>query len=143
MASELLDSDEIVFVISSAHPLAARRTLGARDLTEHPIITSTHTPKAEQRMFVGRVFGRRPPRLEQLQLPLTEAIIDAARAGMGVAVLSEWIASTYLGGSDLVVKRLRGRPLRRPWRMAFRREVAQEAKWLAATLQVAPPRVHV
>jgi DNA-binding transcriptional LysR family regulator len=37
-------------------------------------------------------------------LPLTEAIADAARAGLGVAVLSEWIASGYLGGGDLIAK---------------------------------------
>ena len=137
-----LFSDEVVFVMSSAHPLAARGTLSARDLGEHPLITSTQTPKAEQRWFAGRVFGRTKPRLEHLQLPLTEAIIDAARAGMGIAILSEWIASPYLGGGDLVVKRLRGRPLRRSWRMAFRREVAGEAKRLAAALENAPPRLY-
>lgn len=137
-----LFSDEIVFVMSRAHPLAARGSLTARDLAEHPLITSTQTPKAEQRWFAGRVFGRTKPRLEHLQFPLTEAIMDAARAGMGIAILSEWIASPYLGGGDLAVKRLRGRPLRRPWRMAFRREVAGEAKRLAAALENAPPRVY-
>jgi LysR family transcriptional regulator, regulator for metE and metH len=57
-------------------------------------------------------------------------------------VLSEWIAGPYLGGDDLVVKRLRGRPLRRPWRMAFRREAEGAAKRLAAALEGAPPRVY-
>lgn len=38
-----------------------------------------------------------------MRLPLTEAIVDAARAGMGVAVLSEWTASGYLDDGTLAV----------------------------------------
>ena len=119
-----LFSDEIVFVVAKTHPLAARASITPADLSEQTLITSTQTPKAETLWFLERLFGRARPKLEQLRFPLTEAIIDAARAGMGVAVLSEWIASPYLGGGDLLVKRLRGRPLKRPWRMAFRRESA-------------------
>lgn len=137
-----LFSDEIVFVMSAAHPLARRVALSTRDLCEHPLITSTQTPKAEQRWFFSRVFGRTKPRLQHMQFPLTEAIVDAARAGMGIAILSEWMASPYVVGDDLVVRRLRGKPLRRPWRMAFRREVAAEAKRLASALESAPPRVY-
>ncbi len=137
-----LFSDEIVFVVSSSHPLASRAALSTRDLREHPLITSTQTPKAEQRWFFGHVFGRTKPQLEHLRFPLTEAILDAARAGMGIAILSEWVALPYLGAGDLLVKRLRGKPLRRPWRMAFRREVAAHAKRLATALEGAPPRMR-
>ena len=49
--------------------------------------------------------------------------MDAARAGMGVAVLSEWMASGYVERGDLVVRRLASRPLRRPWRIAYRDEL--------------------
>lgn len=67
---------------------------------------STGTPAAEARWFNARVFGRSRPRVSSLRFPLTEAIVDAARAGMGVAVLSEWIAGSYRDGGDLLVKRL-------------------------------------
>lgn len=137
-----LFSDEIVFVMAAAHPLARRVSLSVRDLCEHPLITSTQTPKAERQWFFSRVFGRTKPRLQHMQFPLTEAIIDAARAGMGIAILSEWMAGPYLVGDDLVVRRLRGKPLRRQWRMAFRREVTAEAKRLAAALENAPPRIY-
>jgi DNA-binding transcriptional LysR family regulator len=87
--------------------LAAQRTLDRTDLVRYPLITSTQTPEPEARWFFTRVFGRTAPRIERLSFPLTEVMMDAARAGMGVAVLSEWIAIPYLTGGDLVVKRLR------------------------------------
>lgn len=142
LVEQPLFSDEIVFLVSAQHPLAARPSLTRRQLSEHPLIISTQTPKPEQRWFLNGVFGRSLPRLEFLHFPLTEAIIDAARAGMGIAVLSEWIASGYLPSSDLVVKRLDGRPLARPWRIAFRREASEGAAVLARALESAAPRVH-
>jgi LysR family transcriptional regulator for metE and metH len=137
-----LFSDEIVFVVSSSHPLAAQHAISVRDLAAYPLITSSQTPKAETRWFFARVFGKTQPRLEHVRFPLTEAIIDATRAGMGIAILSEWIASPYLESGDLVLKRLRGKALRRPWRMAFRADVTDTAKRLAAALEHAAPRAY-
>jgi LysR family transcriptional regulator for metE and metH len=136
-----LFSDEIVFVLAPSHPLAQRPHLTARDLQATTLITS-NTPPAERRWFMTRVFGRRRPKLDFMTLPLTEAIIDAARAGMGVAVLSEWIASTYLGGDDLLAKRFGAEPLRRPWRIAFHPSAADAATRLAGALEGLAPRVY-
>ncbi|MFT3776490.1 MAG: LysR family transcriptional regulator [Minicystis sp.] len=136
-----LFSDEIVFVVSTAHPLARRAHVTAADLTAHPLLTS-NTPEGERRWFLGAVFGRRRPDLSYVKFPLTEAIIDAARAGMGVAVLSEWIASGYLGGEDLVAKRFAKGPLRRPWRIAYRSEAGEAAARLAGALESGAPKLY-
>lgn len=137
-----LFSDEIVFVIAPSHPLAARPSLTQRDLCENPLITS-NTPPSEARWFLASVFGRRRPKLNFVRFPLTEAVVDAARAGMGVAVLSEWMASVYLGAGDVVARRLASGPLQRPWRIAFRREAAAAARRLAGALEGAAPRIDV
>lgn len=136
-----LFSDEIVFVVAPTHPLAERAAIAPADLEHYPVITSSQTPEPERRWFLGRVFGKTRPRLEQLRFPLTEAMLDAARAGLGVAILSEWMALSHLAAGDLAIKRLRGRPLRRPWRIAFRREADAPARQLAAVLARAAPRV--
>lgn len=141
LVEEPLFRDEIVFVVGTTHALARRAALTLADLRAHPLITSTSTPEPERRWFLSRVFGGRPPRVELLRFPLTEAIIDAARAGMGIAAMSEWIATPYLASGDLVAKRLRGRVLERPWRMAYRRESAEPARRLKAALAGAPPRL--
>jgi LysR family transcriptional regulator for metE and metH len=136
-----LFTDEIVFVMSSSHPLADRHALTADDLRIHPVIVSTTISNAERRWFFARVFGVDKPRLAFLSLPLTEAMIDAARAGMGIAILSEWIASSYLGGGDLVVKRFAQGTLARPWRLAYRTEARAVAQKLGAALEGEAPRV--
>jgi LysR family transcriptional regulator for metE and metH len=135
-----LFADEVVFVMAPGHPLAAVPALTRRDLVAHPLITG-RTPPAERRWFLNTVFGRTRPRLRFLEFPLTEAIVDAARAGLGVAVLSEWIASGYLGGPDLVVKRLRAAPLHRAWRLAYHRDAAAPAERLLSALIPEPPRL--
>ncbi len=111
------------------------------DLRRVPWITSTQTPEAEARWFQRRVFGRARPRVEVVRFPLTEAIVDAARAGMGVAIVSEWMASPHASDPSLVVKRLRGRTLHRPRRMAYRRDVAPSARLLATAIEDAAPRL--
>lgn len=134
-----LFSDEIVFVLSSQHPLAHKATLSREDLRRYPLVTSP-SPPDERRWFISNVFGRRRPKLAFQLFPLTEAVVDAARAGLGIAVLSEWIASGYLGGPDLVAKRFSS-GLRRPWRIAYRREFSEAARLLGNVLSGAPPRV--
>ncbi|HYQ18873.1 MAG TPA: LysR substrate-binding domain-containing protein, partial [Polyangiaceae bacterium] len=100
-------------------------------------------PAAEARWFMRAAFGRQRPKLRFLHLPLTEAIMDAARAGMGVAVLSEWMASGYLEHGDLVVRRLAKGPLKRPWRIAYREELGGVAERLKAALVGVAPRLRV
>jgi LysR family transcriptional regulator, regulator for metE and metH len=146
LLEEPLFSDEIVIVLAPRHPLAARTVLRPGDLRAHTILSSTNTPVAESRWYFGQVFGRDAsrvvPRLEVLRLPLTEAVIDAARAGLGLAIMSEWIAEPYLAAGDLVVKRLHGRALRRDWRLAYRPEAAPAARRLSALLRTRAPRLQ-
>lgn len=95
------------------------------------------------RWFTRSAFGRKPPRLHYQRLPLTEAIMDVARAGLGVAVLSEWIAAPHIRPGELVIRRLGSGPLRRPWRFAYRREVQLAALRLFDVLKTAAPRLHI
>lgn len=135
-----LFSDEIVFVVSNSHPLAARPSITTSDLRDFLLITG-NSPPGEAKWFLSSVFGKTPPKLRFTRFPLTEAIVDAARAGMGIAVLSEWIAAPYLDGGGLVIKRLASGPLRRPWRMAFRQDAADIAAELATALAECAPRI--
>jgi len=136
-----LFEDEIVFVLSAAHPLAARPALSRADLRAQPLIASSSAGAAERRWFLRKVFGKQVPRLDFIQLPLTEAIVDVARAGLGIAVLSEWVASAHLG-PDLVTRRLATGPIARPWRIAHRRGHAEVARILAGALAGLAPRVY-
>jgi LysR family transcriptional regulator for metE and metH len=134
-----LFTDEIVFVLAATHPLASRASIGVTDLRKYPLISSTATPEPERQWFQRQVFGRALPRLEGLRFPLTETVVDAARAGMGVAAMSEWVARSYMAAGDLVAKPFRGKRLLRPWRIAYHEGVRARAKQLAVALSGAPP----
>jgi len=142
LREEPLFTDEVVFVMAAQHPLAAQRRITPLQLTGEQLITG-NTPAAEARWFLRAAFGRRRPKLHFLHLPLTEAIMDAARAGMGVAVLSEWVALGYVERGDLVVRRLSKGPLKRPWRIAYRDEQQGVAERLKAALIGFAPRLRV
>jgi LysR family transcriptional regulator for metE and metH len=90
--------------------------------------------------FQKPLYAPREAALQYQVLPLTEAAIDFARAGMGIAVLSEWIAEPHLQRGDLVARRLASGPLRRPWRLVWRKEVEDTALRLWRVLERAAPR---
>lgn len=119
-----LMSDEIVFLLSRAHPLAARPNLTREDLLATPLFTQ-RAPEAEARWFLRAVFGNKRPRLRVNTVPLTEAMVDLARAGMGIAISSEWVVQPYLGRGGFVAKRLDKGPLLRQWRFAWRPELGE------------------
>jgi LysR family transcriptional regulator, regulator for metE and metH len=125
--------------VAASHPLAARKVLTRADLCAHPLLVG-QVPAGEQHWFLTQVFGRQRPRLRFERVPLTEAILDLTRAGLGIAVLSEWVAGPHLGRGDLVVKRLSSGPLQRPWRLAWRREREDVALRLLSALAASAPR---
>ena len=135
-----LFTDEVVFVMAPQHPLSSQHRITPLQLQSEQLITG-NTPAAEARWFMREAFGRRRPKLHFLHLPLTEAIMDAARAGMGIAVLSEWVAQGYVERGDLVVRRLAKGPLHRPWRIAYRDELGPVAERLRAALLGFAPRL--
>jgi len=137
-----LFEDEIVFVVSDSHRLAKRRTLTRDDLAGETLVTSP-TPAAESRWFMKHAFGRKKMQLHFERFPLTEAIIDVTRAGLGVAILSEWIAAPHIERGGLLVKRLSSGPLRRPWRIAWRREHAAAAERLRTALASTVPSARL
>ena len=137
-----LFSDEVAFVLSPRHPLAKRRVLTPSDLRAANLITA-QAPVGEARWFMRAVFGRARPRLSLRYLPLTEAVLDLARAGDGIAVLSEWMASAHLGAGDLVVRRLASGPLLRPWRIAWRKELGAIGERLRDAIAACAPRARL
>lgn len=141
IAERELFADEVVFVVAPSHPYAAKKALTPADLRATTLI-SAESPEAEVRWFLSAVFGRARPKLTFQRLPLTEAILDVTRAGMGVAVMSEWIAAPHLG-SQLHAKRLTSGPLHRPWRLAWRPEVAAAIPRLCAALGHTVPLAQV
>jgi len=135
-----LFADEVVFVMAAAHRLAARPSLTRADLRGEPLLTS-RVPTRDMVWFHKPLAAPREAPLDYQVLPLTEAVVDFARAGMGIGVLSEWVAEPHLKRGDLVARRLASGPIRRPWRLVWRKEVEDVALQLWRVLQNAAPRI--
>lgn len=134
-----LFSDEVVFVVGADHPLSRSKSLTRAQLLAHPLLT-TQASRSEASWFTQKVFGRASTKARYEVVPLTEAVVDMARAGLGVAILSEWVASPYLARGDLVVRRLARGALRRGWSLAWRSDVREAATRLHAVLTATVPR---
>jgi LysR family transcriptional regulator for metE and metH len=118
LVSKPLFEDELLFLVAESHPLAQQPELRPKDLVQHPLLVPT--VRSDDAWFMRTVFGARRPRLTVRRLPITEAIVELARAGMGIGILSEWVAAAYLAAprGGLVARRMRARPLVRRWRLA-------------------------
>lgn len=83
---------------ASKEYLARRPLKGADDLSDHPILTITPGPNVVEAAWVERItFGARPAFVTNM----TMALVEAARAGAGIAVLPR-----FLGDQEPALQRV-------------------------------------
>ena len=108
---ELFD-DELYAVMRKEHPLAHRSFLNPENFGTETLILYTGNRHA----FVEDVLrpaGVTPARLRQVRM--TEAIVELARAGQGIAVLAGWVLNDLVSRHDLVAIRVTRGGYRRRW----------------------------
>jgi LysR family transcriptional regulator for metE and metH len=109
-----LFSDEMVAIVAKGHPLARRRWLTARELAGEHLLLYSSVP--EESFLLRRVLkpaGLKPARVSFIML--TEAMIELARAGVGVGILPRWSAQRAIAGGAVVALAVTRRAMRRQW----------------------------
>ena len=95
---ETLLSDEMVVIMSPAHPWAERRNLPAIELTKEPLIMREEGSGTRQ-IILKHLEGH-GLKLDQLKITLvmgsTEAIKGAVEEGTGVSIMSGWAVRKWL-----------------------------------------------
>ena len=79
----------MVLVVAPDHPLACARFVGGEQLSgEHAILydVSAADREAVRKLLFPQGGGFRPI----TRVPLTEAILEMVKAGMGVSILANW-----------------------------------------------------
>lgn len=112
LAQTALFTDELRLVVPEHHPLARRSHVTAQDLASEQLLT--YAAPREQLDIFTRVFwpaGLEPRRVSPV--PLTEALIELVRGGIGVTALPDWMLPAERHGLHTV--RLTPRGIRRRW----------------------------
>jgi len=121
LARSPLLTDELMLVVPATHALATRRYVTAEDLAQEHLLTYD-APREQLDIFTRVLWpaGIEPQR--QTRVPLTEALIELVRGGVGVTTLPSWILPKKLEGLHMLPLTPKG--IRRRWnavRLASRR----------------------
>jgi len=108
-----LGEDEMVLVMSPRHPLADNRSIKPHDLAQETLLIY---PPREESTLLRKVLapaGVEPFRV--MEIPLTEAIMEMAAAGTGVAFIAQWAAAAYVKTGRIVTRSLCDSGFHRQW----------------------------
>jgi LysR family transcriptional regulator for metE and metH len=122
--------DEMVAITASDHPLAARRWISPRQLAEQHLLIYSSVP--EESFVLRRVLA--PARLTPARLSfimLTEAMVELARAGVGVAVLPRWSAHRAIANGAVAALSIGRRGVHRQWTAATLKARSEPAHLVA------------
>ena len=114
-----LFEDELYAVMHDDHALAKQRFVTPADLAAETLVLYTGNKHAVVEE-VMRPAGALPGRIVQVRI--TEAIIELARAGEGIAVLSGWAFDDIDNREQLAAVRITRGGFKRTWRAAVRPE---------------------
>jgi LysR family transcriptional regulator for metE and metH len=108
-----LFEDEFVAVVAPAHPFARRAHVEPHDFAdEHLIVYKVERPGFIFSRILGPA-GVEPARVSQV--PLTEAILELVKAGLGIGVMAKWAIEPHIKAGSVRAVRITRRGVYRPW----------------------------
>jgi LysR family transcriptional regulator, regulator for metE and metH len=112
-----LFTDELVAVVSPEHEWAKRTYVNAADFAEQNVLIYS-VPRSDSTLFreVLDPAGVTPKSTSRVEL--TEAMLELARAGLGVAFLARWAVAPCARSGALVTVRVTKKGLQREWSAA-------------------------
>ena len=116
----VLGEDELVMLISPAHPLAAREQITMEEFGRETVIAHNEASPARERVL--RLYEQRHTSINiQVGLPSLDGIKRAVEMGLGVALLPQRCARTELARGQLAAVRVPQLRLPRQVRLVYRR----------------------
>ena len=112
-----LFTDEMVAIVARAHPLARRPWVSPEALAAEHLLLYSSAP--EESFAFRRILqpnGLVPARVSFIML--TEAMIELARAGIGVGILPRWSAQRAIAAGSVVPLSITRRGMPRKWAAA-------------------------
>jgi LysR family transcriptional regulator for metE and metH len=133
-----LFADEMIALVAREHLLGTRTWISPRELAAEHLLLYSSSP--DDSFVLKRVLGPAglvPARLSFIML--TEAMIEMAKAGLGVAVLPRWSAQAAIATRSVVPLSLTRRGIRRYWTAATLKAQAMPV-WLTDFIELVAER---
>lgn len=108
-----LFEDEVVTIMALDHPLALRPYIRARDFLDQNVISYVSPDESTLFEKLLRPAGIMPARVSEV--PLTEAIIEMVKAGLGVSTLARWAVEEQVASGKIVARPLTSKGFHRQW----------------------------
>jgi LysR family transcriptional regulator for metE and metH len=118
LAYRALFEDDLVVIVHPDHRLATRRWARPEDLRDEVFLSYLGNENAVLNRLL-RPAGAIPREVHSV--PLTEAIVEMVKAGMGVGVLARWAVAPQVEEGSLRALPLTSRGFKRRWGAAFAR----------------------
>lgn len=115
-------ADEMVVIMAPDHPWASLKFVRPRDFAGQTVII--YPPREESTLLQKFLVPANIEPKEVLEMPLTEAVIEMAAAGMGVALAAQWSVAPQAKAGRIVTRPFTRRGLRRTWYAATLRDQA-------------------
>lgn len=127
VATMRLFEDELVAVVPPSHPFAKRAFVEPDDFTEEHLIV--YKVERGNSYIFSRVLGPagvEPARVSQV--PLTEAILELVKAGLGISVMARWAIEPAIKTGAVRAVRITRRGVYRAWTAVTLKDRV-EPKW--------------
>jgi LysR family transcriptional regulator, regulator for metE and metH len=120
---EPLFDDEWAVIVAPSHSLAARAYVGAADLGGGPLLVHD-APRSDVERLRELVAAEGAVMPRASRVPLTEAIVELVKAGLGLGLVSSWAVAPHVERGDVVARRLTRAGLPETWSAVYRRDAA-------------------
>jgi LysR family transcriptional regulator, regulator for metE and metH len=127
LSTQQLFEDELVAVVPPTHPFAKRASVEPADFAEeHLIIYKADRHDSYTFTRILGPAGVEPARVSQV--PLTEAILELVKAGLGISVMARWAIEPAIKAGAIKAVRIGKRGVFRAWTAVTLRDRV-EPKW--------------
>jgi LysR family transcriptional regulator for metE and metH len=138
---ERLFDDEWVVILPPAHPLYKLPYVRAIDLGQETVFTHDGSPQDAERLR-ERLAAERAPMPKIQLIPLTDAIVELVRAGLGIGLVSRWAVAPHEASGQIVTRRFTKAGMKERWSAVYNRRDAEPRLVLARfaeLLRATPP----
>ncbi|WP_437623904.1 LysR family transcriptional regulator [Sorangium sp. So ce1151] len=120
---EPLFDDEWTVIVPPSHPLAARPYVTAVELGQEKLLAHD-APRSDVERLRELIASERAPMPLAARVPLTDTLVELAKAGLGVGLVSRWAVAPAIARGEVVGRRLTREGLPERWTAVYRRDAA-------------------